>query len=204
MTPAKDSNLQVRIDAELLAEFRQYAEGRGTTMSRVLLSWIQGAVGGTAPPRTDVLTRHDERGDSRHDSDELVLLARRQVELLEQLVERSGACAGDLVVRSEERAPVVITPSAGSAGVPTPTGGDESDEIAGSVSRGEGKKRERMLEMWLRNVGSGGASLAPPGYEEMGEVEVREMAMECLRVMDVPIVEEVLVELMGEWKKGVG
>ena len=121
MTPAKDSNLQVRIDAELLAEFRQYAEGRGTTMSRVLLSWIRGAVGGSAPPRDSVGdrgdSRHDGRSDSGHDSGELVVLARRQVELLEQLVANSVSLPAGSAMPAEERVrPVVLTEEAPAGG----------------------------------------------------------------------------------------
>ena len=124
MTPAKESSLQVRIDAELLAEFRQYTEGLGATMSRVVLGWIRGAVSGGGEP-VGVMQRGDSRSDGRHDSDELVVLARRQVELLEQLVERSGgvAGAGDLLIRADKQVPVVITPGAGSAEVATPMGG---------------------------------------------------------------------------------
>ena len=83
MSPAKDANLQVRIDAALLAEFRHYAEGSGTTMSQMVLRWIRGAVGGDGEPASvegGGVMQGDDRGE------ELVVLGRRQVELLERLV----------------------------------------------------------------------------------------------------------------------
>jgi hypothetical protein len=196
MTPAKDSNLQVRIDAELLAEFRQYAEGRGTTMSRVLLSWIRGAVGGSAPPRDSVVTcgdsRQDGRSDSRHDSGELVLLARRQVELLEQLVANRVSVSAGSAVAVEE---VVITPM----------GGDGDDDFSGCVSRDEVVKREKVergIEMWLQNIATGGDPVTPPGYEEMSEEGVREMGRKCLAAMGIDVVEEVLDQLLQSWVDG--
>jgi len=114
VSPAKDASLQVRIDAALLAEFRQYAEGSGTTMSRMVLSWIRGAVGGGVPPASikQVLGGSGEGpaagvAMAEAGSGESIQLMRRQVALLEQLVSIAGK-------------PAIpdVTPAGGTAAMP--------------------------------------------------------------------------------------
>ena len=116
MSPAKDANLQVRIDAALLAEFRHYAEGSGTTMSQMVLRWIRGAVGGDGEPASvegGGVMQGDDRGE------ELVVLGRRQVELLERLVASAEKpvipdvtpAAGTAEAAVVQPAPVVPTPA---------------------------------------------------------------------------------------------
>jgi hypothetical protein len=93
VTVSKGSALQIRVSAQQQAAFRAYAAKRNTTMSALVLGWVEAALSGrdgelpgaASPPAVGAPGRQEEL------LAELVSETKLQTALLERLLEGQGS-----------------------------------------------------------------------------------------------------------------
>ena len=156
MSAGKGAALQVRMGASQLAAFRSYADQNETTMSALVLGWIEAALAGSPPAPVSPAGAGSQPAAPEH----LERLA-QQVELLSSLQEQAVLQTQLLQQLTHQAA---HTPYGG-------TGAELATETASSV---EAPSFRAQLAA-MRSGGEGVASVAPgppAGWKAAGEGEL--------------------------------